>query len=705
MIRIAVIAVCAMLALPVFAQEGDRQPALLVADQVFVTPERQLIAEGNVSAIQGQTRLRAERITYDRATGSLLIEGPIRIDEGDGITILADQAELDDGLRNGLLIGARLVLERRLQLASLQMTRVGGRYSQLYKTAVTSCRVCDDGRPPLWQIRARKIIHDQEEKQLYFENAQFRVLDLPIFYLPALRLPDPTLKRATGFLIPSTRTTSNLGTGIKIPYFIRLGDHADLTLTPYISSRTRTLEYRYRQAFRNGSVIFEGAHTRDELITGSNRGYVFGTGLFDLSNDFKLRIDVQYASDNAYLVDYGLPDLDRLRSQIAITRYRPDNAIRARLIHFKSLRDADNDDELPSLVSDVGAEYRIFPAALGGELRLGAQAHSHIRTSSADMLGRDIWRASASAYWIRNWSVGGGLRAQSKVGMAFDSTRIEADSTFANRVTTTTPSASLALRYPLVRHMPNGASHLLEPVAQLAWSDVSGGTVPNDESRFVEFDQGNLLALSRFPADDRREDGAAFAYGISWTRTAPSGWQASLSMGQVIRQTADPDFTATSGLSGVSSNLLLAGQLKLDKGVSVIARTLFDDAASFSKAELRGMWKAKRGTLEGTYTWLGADAVEGRDRALSEIWLDGSYEVSDGWTAKANIRYDISDARATRAGLGFVYANECVTVDLNVNRRYTSSSSIEPTTDFGFTISLNGFSVNPATDRYAYSCK
>ena len=65
----------------------------------------------------------------------------------------------------------------------------------------------------------------------------------------------------------------------------------------------------------------------------------------------------------------------------------------------------------------------------------------------------------------------------------------------------------------------------------------------------------------------------------------------------------------------------------------------------------------------------------------------------------------ISDARATRAGLGLVYSNECVTVDLSVNRRYTSTTSVEPTTDFGFTIALNGFSVDSGSKKYRRPCK
>ena len=100
----------------------------------------------------------------------------------------------------------------------------------------------------------KRVIHDQQERQLYFHDAQFRVLDTPILYLPRLRLPDPTLKRATGFLIPSITARPTLGFGVKVPYFIRLGDHADLTLTPFIATKTATLEYRYRQAFRTGNI-------------------------------------------------------------------------------------------------------------------------------------------------------------------------------------------------------------------------------------------------------------------------------------------------------------------------------------------------------------------------------------------------------------------------------------------------------------------
>jgi LPS-assembly protein len=696
---------------PAWAQQGttapeapaEAVPAMLVADSVFITPERELIAEGNVEVFHGEIRLRARSITFDQETETLRIEGPIRIDDGGPVVVLADAAELDTDLQNGLLSGARLVMDQQLQLAALQMNRVSGRYTQLFKTSVTSCHVCEDGRPPLWQIRARRVIHDQEEKQLYFEDAQLRILDVPVLYLPRFRLPDPTLERARGFLIPSVRSTSQLGTGVRLPYFIPLGDSRDLTLAPYVSSRTRTLDYRFRQVFRRGQMNFEGAYTRDDIEPGDSRGYLFGFGDFRLPRDYQLRFEVQLVSDDAYLADYGLPDLDRLRSEIALTRVKRDSAFQVDMIHYQSLRE-DDDETSPSQFADVFYERRYFPKAIGGELRLSFEGHGHGRESDLDIDGRDVLRSTADIDWRRTWINAYGLRTDWQLGLSGDVFRIYQDSNFPDDIYRVTPRSALTFSYPMTRVQGNGVTHYLAPVVQLGWSEVHGEDPPNDESRFVEFDQGNLLALSRFPAPDRREDGAVLAYGMNWSRFAPSGWQASATVGQVFRTRSDDSFTDTSGLSGTSSSFLVAGQFKHDNGLILTGRGLVDNSLSMNKAEFRGSWNNARLNLAGTYLWLGSDPEEDRDAPLSEVWFDGTYDINPNWSAGASLRYDISDNLATRAGLGVIYRNECVTVDLSVRRRYTSTSSIEPDTDFSFSISLNGFSVDGGTETYRRSC-
>lgn len=684
--------------------QQEDQPALLVADKVFITPDRVLVAEGNVEAFQGDIKITADRITYDRESGALTLEGPIRIDEAGETTLLADSGELDDGIQNGLLIGARMVFDQQVQIASVQATRAGGRYTQFSKVSATSCHVCANGRPPIWQIRARKVTHDQLERQLYFEGAQFRVLDLPVFYFPYLRLPDPTLERATGFLVPSVRTTSQLGTGLQVPYFIKLGDHRDLTLTPYVSSKTKTLGLRYRQAFKKGRIQLEGAYTRDDLQPDEDRGYLFANGWFNVLNGYRFLFNIKTTSDDAYLADYGLPDFDRLRSEIALERIKRDTAFRTSFIHYKTLRDSEDQDEIPSRVFDLYYQKRLFPTSVGGEVRLGFIAHTHERTSDEDIIGRDVARATVDAEWLRNWTFATGLRVEARLGASIDRFDIRNDSEFPNNVTRTTPRAALTLRYPLRKQESLGATQVLEPIAQIGWTHVSDEDIPNDESTFQEFDQGNLLSLSRFPAPDRREDGLTGVFGVNWSRYTAGNWRALVTIGQVFRADADPNFNLTSGLQGTSSDLLLAGQLSTANGWTLAGRGLLNGDFSFAKAELRAGWQQQTVGATGSYVWQEPDPDENVDDEISEIRLTGRYRVDENWNTRASAQYDLSESEPIRYGLGVTYRNECVQVNMNVSRRFTSSSSIEPSTEFGFTVALTGYSVKSGGQQYKRRC-
>ncbi|WP_424833453.1 LPS-assembly protein LptD [Ruegeria sp.] len=682
----------------------EEQPALLVADKIFITPDRKLVAEGNVEAFQGDTKLTASKVIYDRETGALTLTGPIRIDQGGQSTLLANSAELDSGFQNGLLTGARMVFDQQVQIASVQATRAAGRYTQFSKVAATSCHVCADGRPPLWQIRARKVTHDQVEQQLYFEGAQLRILDLPVFYFPALRLPDPTLDRATGFLVPSLRTTSQLGTGLQVPYFFKLGDHKDLTLTPYVSPKTRTLGYRYRQAFKRGRIRFDGAFTRDDLQLDQDRGYFFANGWFNLKNDYRFTFDLKTTSDDAYLADYGLPDFDRLRSEIALERIKRDAAFKTSFIYYKTLRDSEQQDEIPSRVFDLNYRKRFFPNALGGEVQLAFIGHAHERTSDQDIIGRDVARATFDAEWLRSWTFATGLRADAQFGASVDTFDIRDDSAYPNNITRSTPRAALTLRYPMQRREQSGATQILEPIAQIGWTHVSDTDVPNDESTFQEFDQGNLLSLSRFPAEDRREDGTTAVFGLNWARFDTSGWRAQATVGQVFRTTQDPDFTLTSGLQGTASDILLAGQLDNGKGLTLAARGLLDDDFSFSKAEIRTAWAKDETLLTGSYVWQEPDPAENAGDEISELWLTGRYRVDQNWLTSAFARYDLSESEPIRFGVGVTYSNECVRFNMSVRRRFTSTSSIEPSTEIGFTVALTGYSVESGGKKYKKSC-
>ena len=675
--------------------------ATLVADNVAVEGRARLVATGNVEVLYDGARVSASKIVFDRETDSLAITGPLVLSGKDGSVVTATTANLDPKLQSGLLRGARLVLDQQLQLAANQISRSEGRYSQLYKVAATSCNICGD-TAPLWSIRAERVIHDAQERQLYFTNATLRIRDVPVFWLPRMRLPDPSLSRATGFLIPSLRTTDQLGTGIKTPFFVRIGDHKDLTITPYVSAKTTTVELRYRQAFVNGGISIDVAAS-DDTLTDDARTFIFAEGEFDVSNDFELAFDIEAVSDRAYLLDYGYSDKDRLDSAITLTRVREDALIAAGFTAYQSLRDDEINSSLPPLVADFVLERRDYLQNIG-TLSYGITGDAFLRTGNdTGDAGRDVARLGASAEWENSWITQNGFVVSADAGVQADYYIVMDDPSYDRHALRLSPQLNTTLRYPLAGKSAN-ASHLVEPVVALAWSDAFGDSLPNEDARLAELDAANLFSAKRVPGQDVAETGWRAAAGVTWTRRGNTGVNSTLTFGRVFREDALDAFTIGSGHAGNRSDWLVSGQVQLPQGIRAEARSLLSDALAPTLTSARLHWQDDTIDLTAAYIWQIADPDLGRNSDISEWTLDTTARINDAWAVSFDTRYDVIQNGPTRTGLGFEWQNECVVVDFSVSRRFTSSDTVAASTDYGLAVTLNGFSTGRTGTRATTQC-
>ena len=669
-------------------------PAALVADALGFDGQSQTVtASGNVQIFYDRNVLQASRLVYDGDDDTLVVEGPLTLTDPSGATIIfADFARLSRDLQDGVLQSARLVLDRQLQIAADSIERTDGRFTTLQQTVASACNVCADNPVPLWEIRARRITHDAEARQLYFEGAQLRALGVPVAYLPRMRLPDPTVARQTGFLAPEIRANDQIGTGIRIPYFITLGDQADLTVTPFVTNNpTQTLELAYRQAFARGFVDARGALTWDDLDVGTPRGFVFADGVFDLGRDTVLSFDLEYSSDNAYLVTYGFSDLDRLDSEVAITRVTRSTFLRAGGTHYITLRDGEDETILPTEVLFGEVVHRWRPGALGGIATVEASAEALRRTSDLDGDGRDVASVALGLGWRRDWIGPAGILAAVEARLDADAYRVAQDSAFPGTRTRVVPTIATQLRWPLAARDAAGVSHLIEPTVQLAYSPPTDATVPNEDSAVVEFDEGNLFALSRFAGDDAIETGLRAALGATYTRTDPAGWSLGLTAGQVFRAEATGVFPAGSELAGAQSDWLLGAHVTLGERLTLMNRAILEPGGDLHSNELSLAFAAPRYTLGTTATWLAADAAEGRPDDTAEVALAAAYDLPSAWAAAVDLRVDFDTGTATRTGLALTYETECVDVTFSVERRNTESASVEPSTDVGLSVAFTGF--------------
>ncbi|HHI70415.1 MAG TPA: LPS-assembly protein LptD [Rhodobacteraceae bacterium] len=211
--------------------------------------------------------------------------------------------------------------------------------------------------------------------------------------------------------------------------------------------------------------------------------------------------------------------------------------------------------------------------------------------------------------------------------------------------------------------------------------------------------------MSRFPGADRYERGFRANVGVSWTRYDPTGWSLGLTVGRIFREKDLGQFQASTGLSGQNSDWLAAVQLQLRNNLTLTNRSIFDNKFNFAKNETRLTWQTAKLGLGTSFIWMEAEPYENRPNDTSEWTFDAAYKLAPNWTGKLDWRYDFNAGEAAYAGVGLEYRSECVKIDLSLSRRFTSSGSLTPTTDFGLTVSLTGFGSGSSGRTSARRCQ
>ena len=95
---------------------------------------------------------------------------------------------------------------------------------------------------------------------------------------------------------------------------------------------------------------------------------------------------------------------------------------------------------------------------------------------------------------------------------------------------------------------------------------------------------------------------------------------------------------------------------------------------------------------------------EDRLADVGEFAIDTAYRIDGVWSFGFDGRYDVLSGEPTSTGLQVGWQNECVTVDFSVSRRFTSSTTVEPSNDFGLEIGLSGFSAGRSGSATPHSC-
>ncbi len=382
--------------------QSDPNAQMMVrADELqYDNVNNRILATGNVQIYYLGSAIEADRVIYEQTTKRMRAEGNARLTEADGKVVIGEIIDLTDQFRDGFVDSLQIETVDKTRFAAPRAERQDGRYTIFQSGVYTACEPCKDDprKPPRWQVRATRIIHDDTEKMIYFEGARLEAFGFPLFYWPYLSTPDPTVKRKSGLLTPKVGYSSAFGAFFSQPYFWALAPNYDLTLTPTLSSRQGLLmQAEWRHRLLNGSYLIKaagifqadpGAFAKgfNPVYPGDQapgdrlfRGSVDTTGQFALNNNWVWGWDGSLVTDRMVIQDYGLRTyfslVDPLKSggleavsQLYLTGRGVRSYFDARMMYFYGLSASDVQSQIPIVHPVIDYQNRLANPLFGGDL-------------------------------------------------------------------------------------------------------------------------------------------------------------------------------------------------------------------------------------------------------------------------------------------------------------------------------------------------
>ncbi len=657
-----------------------------------------VILTGHVQIFyQGRT-LEADKVTYNKKTKRLHAIGNVRQTEPNGNIAYAREIDFDDGFTTGFARVINVETPDRLRVAGALVTRekVGDDQQTVIHKGVYTAHEPSPGHPeraPLWQIKAEKIVHSENDQRLYFDNARMELWGFPIIYTPYLSVPDWTVRKASGFMSPNAGFSDRLGLSTELTYFWNIAPNYDMTIGLNAYSRQGVMpRLEWRHGMENGSYAIRGAglfqgdpnQFAGEPGQRSFRGYLNTEGSFNVAKDWAFGWNIYAFSDATFLRDYPLlpANTSEANSTVYLQGSKATSFFDMRFTKYQGITSAD-DNNRQAFTHPALDYFKASPdPVLGGQLtwRVNAVALTRLQAdftnrsnvdcsvaanvSSTNCMLQGIQgtysRISAEVNWRKRMTDAIGqvwepyLGVRGDIGGYSTTTPLQSP-TFTGYETQATarimPTVGLTYRYPWLAAHSWGTS-VIEPIVQLVArpNEMSIGNLPNEDSQSLVFDDTNLFAWNKFSGNDRVEGGGRANYALQYTARAASGQSASLMIGQ-SRQlfglnsfamgTLDPTSTGlNSGLDTTASDYISRLAVQPMKDTRFTVRSRFDQATfTLQRGELEATTLYDRASLTAFASYFAPQPQLGYLVPRAGVGGAVSWRFADYWTVYGSLRY------------------------------------------------------------------
>ncbi|MDR0726718.1 MAG: LPS assembly protein LptD [Rickettsiales bacterium] len=564
------------------------------------------------------------------------------------------------------------------------------------KAIFTACYGCDD-YGNAWEISTSTIEHNMDDHMMKFYNPVFWAYGIPIFWFPFLEMPDPSIKRKSGILLPDFNSTNNMGTQFNLPVYIALSDTHDMTVTfSYLTAENPLFQLEHRLNASHSEFRTHGSftHNRD----GADRWHIFNDDVIELGEHVRTTIYLERSSDKTYLQKYGFyDDQPYLDSGAKVELFGETGYVIADAHIFQELRSnrrtqvsVPNGDVLPN----IRGTYQTKP--LFDETYL---------TLSADILGISgsgtaSQRVIGESRLVSPWTLWGGNRLTASMSVRydiynFDDTEMIGGNIESGIKSRFLPSGYMEWSLPLI-DVGNKWKQIIEPRVRLTVMrelDDSAYALNNDSAGALLSD-ATLFSNNRFSGLDQWENGTFADYGVRWATFDDTGHNAEVFLGQSYDFTERPDTDPNSGFHNGSSDYV--GRIGYENNQWLALGTRFrftEKNLSLRHMETAARFGSSRNFLSLGHMW----AVQFIDAQtmgddIHELTAGLNFYLTERFGVKFNAIYNITDEKFQRHTGGIFYNHPCYFLSLEYRRDNTQKEDYVGNTTFSFRfgMAING---------------
>lgn len=699
--------------------DAGNKPVFFRADKItYDKVLNRVIAEGHVEITQGQSFVSANRLVYSYETEHIVADGNVFVRRPDQKQYMASYVDLTRNLDEGFAQGIRIRMEEETRIAAYQAYLCKPNKKVFTYGVYSPCRICRETpwKPPLWQIKARRFIHDVDNETITYHHAVFEFWGLPVFYTPFFQHPDAKKERSSGFLKPDFKTSTDTGTTFWIPYYFALGKDKEMTLTPIISTTERyLLRHQYRQIFKHGEIQLDssGGFIDDDKIKlvpkldpddMKNKwgGHLMWKGVWHASDVWRLTGQLECTGQKTYLKRYNLSDEDVLKSSAHAEGFWEKDYLSQNFYGYQGLRTVDDHSVTPRLLPEFS--YHMDRDVWCGTLRNTL----YYRNFSRDM-GLVHQLGSVHGEWSRTAILPLGVKFTVRPGYRadffdIDLHRMPGNTKFyTGRKTRAYGDVAVILAYPFLA-ASECASFVIEPRVGYLGSPLklNSDDIPNEDSQNFEFTETKFFTPNLFSGYSQISGGQRLDYGIWFDGAVNEKNLISGMVGQIHQFREPVDFPKGSGLDRRRSDYV--GRINFDPSsfYTLAYRFRFDPTSRILKRSESSV------TFGPEFIRFKLDHLLLRDSDFEKTFHQKQQltervdlKIGSYWRANASALHDLGQTKLRRKdrnernllnfSWGVAYEDECFLANIQMTRHFTPNQNLPARNEFMFTIGLKAF--------------